>query len=58
MTTALTSQPLITKPRLVVIHPKGIAVYQGRKMLAFSREEYQYSAKEIEEHRTADYSKG
>ena len=57
MTTALTNHPPVIKPRLVVIQPEGIAVYEGRKMLAFSREPFNYSAKEIEETRTADYNK-
>ena len=57
MTTPLTNHPPVTKLRLVVIHHNGIAVYQGRKMLAFGRGTHQYSAAEIEETRIADYTK-
>lgn len=57
MTTAVANQPTAPMPRLVVIHPEGVAVYEGRKMLAFSREPFSYSAEEIEETRTANYNK-
>ena len=50
--------PLVpTAPRLVLIVPgKGIAVYSGRKCLAYGHGDFEYDALYIEEIRTADYS--
>ena len=43
-------------PRLVVLTSNSIAVYNGRKLVAFSKEPFAYTANEIEEMRVADYS--
>lgn len=48
-------KPTHPAPRLVVVSPEGIAVYEGRKMLAFSRDDYQRDAAEVEADRTAAY---
>lgn len=51
MSAVLTPKP---RPRLVLITKTGIAVYQGREMLAYSDSDYQYDAAEIEAVRTDD----
>lgn len=56
MTAHLAKRP-VPPVRLVVIQPEGVAVYEGRKRVAFSREEFSYSPAEIEEMRTEDYTK-
>lgn len=43
--------------RLVVLHPMGIAVYEGRERIAFSCEAFDYTPAEIEAIRTDDYVK-
>ena len=41
--------------RLVLITPEGLAVYEERKVVAFTRSDYQWSKSEVEEVRTSDY---
>ena len=41
--------------RLVLIVPEGVAVYEERQVVAFTRSEYKWSADEIEEIRIEDY---
>ena len=54
MTAAIATKPR-TPVRLVVIEPKGVSVYEDRKMLAFSLSEFAYDAEEIEEMRLDNY---
>lgn len=42
-------------PRLVVLTASTVAVYEGRKLIAFSKEPFAYTASEVEEMRTAVY---
>ncbi|NQW81133.1 MAG: hypothetical protein HQ445_08165 [Polaromonas sp.] len=56
MTTARLAKRPLPPLRLVVVHPEqGVAVYEGRKLVAFERRELDYTAAEIEEMRTEDY---
>jgi hypothetical protein len=43
-------------PRLVVLTSTTAAVYNGRKLVAYSAEPYEYTAHEVEEMRVADYT--
>lgn len=54
MTSPLAKRPL-PPLRLVVVQPEGIAVYEGRKRIAYSREEFDYTPAEIETIRTNYY---
>ena len=55
-TTRLAKRPL-PPTRLVVIQAEGIAVYEGRKCVAYTREDLEFTAEEIEVFRSDDYSK-
>ncbi len=48
--------PAHSPPRLVVLTSNSVAVYNGRKLVAFSKEPFAYTASEIEEMRVADYT--
>ena len=57
--------PAHSPPRLVVLTSNSVAVYNGRKLVAFSKEPFAYTASkeplaytasEIEEIRVADYT--
>lgn len=50
MTSPLAKRPL-PPPRLMVISPEGVALYEGRKRIAHLRSDYPFSADEIEEMR-------
>ena len=56
MTTALTQAPARSPTRLVVLEADTVSVYEGRKLLAYCQEPYEYCASEIEEMRVADYT--
>jgi len=45
-----------SRPRLVVLTATTAAVYEGRQLMAFSKEPWDYTAHEVEEMRVADYS--
>jgi len=40
--------------RLVLIEPKGVALYEGRKRVAVAHGDFQYTAAEIEAMRVTD----
>lgn len=41
--------------RLALITHEGLAVYEERKVVAFTRSDYQWSEPEVEEVRTGEY---
>lgn len=56
MTPSRPAKRPLPPPRLVVIQPEGITVYNGRERVAFSHVDFDYTAAEIEEIRVADYT--